>query len=84
MQNRAQSNPVGRDVQNVVNMTQARRRLTMEQQTSSQTNASGFIQAVHGIRYQVNDVARARFHTPQYENSRGAWRAVVTELGWSG
>lgn len=31
----------------------------MEQQTSSQTNASGFIEAVHGVRYQVKDVARA-------------------------
>ena len=31
----------------------------MEQQTSSQMNAAGFIKAVHGIRYQVTDVARA-------------------------
>ena len=31
----------------------------MEQQTSPQTNASGFIKAVHGIRYQVKDVARS-------------------------
>ena len=31
----------------------------MEQQTSSQTNAAGFIKTVHGIRYQVTDVARA-------------------------
>ena len=30
----------------------------MEQQ-SSQTNAAGFIKTVHGIRYQVTDVARA-------------------------
>ena len=30
----------------------------MEQQTS-QTSASGFIKAVHGVRYQVKDVARA-------------------------
>ena len=31
----------------------------MEQQTPSQTNAAGFIKTVHGIRYQVTDVARA-------------------------
>ena len=31
----------------------------MEQQTSSQMNATGFITEVHGIRYQVTDVARA-------------------------
>jgi glyoxylase I family protein len=31
----------------------------MEQQMASQTNASGFIKAVHGVRYQVKDVARA-------------------------
>ena len=31
----------------------------MEQQSSSQINASSFIKAVHGIRYQVKDVARA-------------------------
>jgi glyoxylase I family protein len=31
----------------------------MELHASSHTNASGFIQAVHGIRYQVKDVARA-------------------------
>ena len=31
----------------------------MEQQTSSQTNAARFIKTVHGIRYQVTDVARA-------------------------
>jgi glyoxylase I family protein len=31
----------------------------MEQQTSSQASGSGFIQAVHGVRYQVKDVARA-------------------------
>src|SRR5215204_1596179 len=30
----------------------------MEQQTS-QTNAAGFIKTVHGIRYQVTNVARA-------------------------
>src|SRR3954467_12376243 len=33
--------------------------LTMEQQASAQINASGFIKAVHGVRYQVKDVARA-------------------------
>jgi glyoxylase I family protein len=31
----------------------------MEPHTSSQIHASSFIQAVHGIRYQVKDVARA-------------------------
>ena len=31
----------------------------MEQQPSPQTNAAGFIKAVHGTRYQVTDVARA-------------------------
>jgi glyoxylase I family protein len=31
----------------------------MEQQTSSQISASSFIKAVHGVRYQVKDVARA-------------------------
>ena len=31
----------------------------MDQQTSSQMNASRFINAVHGFRYQVKDVARA-------------------------
>ena len=31
----------------------------MEQQQSAQGTASGFIKAVHGIRYQVTDVARA-------------------------
>lgn len=31
----------------------------MEQATSSQIDASGFIKAVHGVRYQVKDVARA-------------------------
>jgi glyoxylase I family protein len=31
----------------------------MEQQTSSQVNRPGFINAVHGFRYQVKDVARA-------------------------
>jgi glyoxylase I family protein len=31
----------------------------MEQQTSSQVNAAGFIKTVHGVRYQVKDVARA-------------------------
>ena len=31
----------------------------MEQQKSSQINAAGCIKAVHGIRYQVTDVARA-------------------------
>ena len=31
----------------------------MEQQTSSQVNAPGVINAVHGFRYQVKDVARA-------------------------
>jgi glyoxylase I family protein len=31
----------------------------MEQQMSSQGHASGFIEAVHGVRYQVKDVARA-------------------------
>ena len=31
----------------------------MEQRTSSQFNSSGFIEAVHGIRYQVKDVARS-------------------------
>jgi len=31
----------------------------MEQQTSSQMGASSFIKAVHGVRYQVKDVARA-------------------------
>ena len=31
----------------------------MEQTTSSQLNASGLITAVHGVRYQVKDVARA-------------------------
>jgi glyoxylase I family protein len=31
----------------------------MAQQTSSQTDTSAFIDAVHGFRYQVTDVARA-------------------------
>ena len=31
----------------------------MEQQTSAPINPSSFIKAVHGIRYQVKDVARA-------------------------
>ena len=31
----------------------------MEQQTSAPINLSSFIKAVHGIRYQVKDVARA-------------------------
>ena len=31
----------------------------MEQQTSSQSDAHGRIKAVHGVRYQVQDVARA-------------------------
>ena len=31
----------------------------MEQQMSSPVNAPGFIKAVHGVRYQVTDVARA-------------------------
>jgi glyoxylase I family protein len=31
----------------------------MEQQTSSQAHAPGFIKTVHGVRYQVTDVARA-------------------------
>ena len=31
----------------------------MEQQTSSQGDAHGLIKAVHGVRYQVQDVARA-------------------------
>jgi glyoxylase I family protein len=31
----------------------------MAQQTSSQENAPGVINAVHGFRYQVKDVARA-------------------------
>ena len=31
----------------------------MEQQTSSQASAPGVINAVHGFRYQVKDVARA-------------------------
>ena len=31
----------------------------MDHQTSSQRNASGLIKAVHGVRYQVKDVARA-------------------------
>ncbi len=31
----------------------------MEQQTSSQSDAHGLIKAVHGVRYQVQDVARA-------------------------
>ena len=31
----------------------------MEQQTSSQASAADFIKAVHGVRYQVRDVARA-------------------------
>jgi hypothetical protein len=36
----------------------------MEQQTSSPVTAGDFIKAVHGVRYQVRDVARAvRFHT---------------------
>ena len=30
----------------------------MEPQTSSQVSASGFIKAIHGVRYQVKDVAR--------------------------
>jgi glyoxylase I family protein len=38
----------------------------MNQPTSSQMNASGFIKAIHGIRYQVKDVARAvAFYTQQ-------------------
>jgi hypothetical protein len=44
---------------NVVNVTQAKGPLTMEQQTSSQVSAADFIKAVHGVRYQVKDVARA-------------------------
>ena len=31
----------------------------MEQQMSAQINPSSFIKAVHGVRYQVKDVARA-------------------------
>ncbi len=40
----------------------------MEQQTSSQIDASGFIKAVHGVRYQVKDVARAvAFYTQRLD-----------------
>lgn len=31
----------------------------MEKQQSAQGNTSGFVKAVHGVRYQVKDVARA-------------------------
>ena len=31
----------------------------MQQQTSTQINTAGLIKAVHGVRYQVKDVARA-------------------------
>jgi glyoxylase I family protein len=38
----------------------------MNQTTSSQVNGSAFITAVHGVRYQVRDVARAvAFYTQQ-------------------
>ena len=40
----------------------------MEQATSSQIDASGFIKAVHGVRYQVKDVARAvAFYTQRLD-----------------
>ena len=53
----------------------------MDQQTSSQANAPGFINAVHGFRYQVKDVARAvAFYTQAHpcgvtfwSPSRGPW-----------
>ena len=31
----------------------------MEKQQTAQGNTSGFVKAVHGVRYQVKDVARA-------------------------
>src|SRR5262245_41590699 len=34
-------------------------RIIMQQATSSESKANAFVQGVHGIRYQVKDVARA-------------------------
>src|SRR5512134_1397851 len=39
--------------------SESARALTMEQQTPSRLDSHPFVQAVHGFRYQVKDVARA-------------------------